>query len=162
MSQTIRALKNVLRKEMRKLLNQIPLEVIEQERKICYVPRWNNDEMEMVKLHSYKDYLSLPVNRWNIPEPNHDESRDIASELDLIIMPGLAFDLQGNRLGHGKGYYDKYLAKCQRIYNDKNKPIPKTIALVLESQILKDKLIPTTQYDQKPNLIISHNNIISQ
>jgi hypothetical protein len=68
--------------------------------------------MEMVKLTSYKDYLSLPVNRWNIPEPDHDEVRDIgnskslffkkkliffcikkyclylADELDLIIMPG--------------------------------------------------------------------------
>ncbi len=33
--------------------------------------------MEMVKLDSYKDYLSLPINRWNIPEPKHDEIRDI-------------------------------------------------------------------------------------
>ena len=35
--------------------------------------------MEMVRLNSYQDYLSLPVNRWNIPEPNHDETRDIGN-----------------------------------------------------------------------------------
>ncbi|CAG8518860.1 15085_t:CDS:2 [Rhizophagus irregularis] len=186
MNQSLRSMKNALRKEMRMLLNQIPLEVIEHEssivteklinseeyltsnhisiyismpkEKTCYVPRWNNDEMEMVKLFSYKDYLSLPVNRWNIPEPDHNEIRKIADELDLIIMPGLAFDYQGNRLGHGKGYYDKYLTKCQQIYQ--NKPTPKTIALALDSQILKDKLVPISQYDQKPDLIISYNNII--
>ncbi|GES94553.1 5-formyltetrahydrofolate cyclo-ligase isoform X1 [Rhizophagus clarus] len=203
MNQSLRSMKNVLRKEMRILLNQIPSEVIEYEssivteklinskeyltsnhisvyismpkaeistkhiikdiferEKICYVPRWNNDEMEMVKLNSYKDYLSLPVNRWNIPEPGHDEVRDIANELDLIIMPGLAFDHQGNRLGHGKGYYDKYLTKCQQIYQ--NESIPKTIALALDSQILKDRSIPISQYDQKPDLIISYNNIIQK
>ncbi|PKK80194.1 5-formyltetrahydrofolate cyclo-ligase [Rhizophagus irregularis] len=201
MNQSLRSMKNALRKEMRMLLNQIPLEVIEHEssivteklinseeyltsnhisiyismpkgeistkqiikdiferEKTCYVPRWNNDEMEMVKLFSYKDYLSLPVNRWNIPEPDHNEIRKIADELDLIIMPGLAFDYQGNRLGHGKGYYDKYLTKCQQIYQ--NKPTPKTIALALDSQILKDKLVPISQYDQKPDLIISYNKFI--
>ena len=36
-----------------------------------------------------------------------------------------------------------------------------TVALALDSQILKDKLVPISQYDQKPNLIISHNDTIS-
>ena len=57
----------------------ICLKIIIIVEKICYVPRWNNNEMEMVKLNSYQDYLSLPVNRWNIPEPNHDEIRDIGN-----------------------------------------------------------------------------------
>lgn len=39
--------------------------------------------MEMVKLFSYKDYLSLPVNRWNIPEPDHNEIRKIGNTNSL-------------------------------------------------------------------------------
>jgi len=57
--------------------------------KTCFVPRWCPDSMEMVKLHSLKDYLSLPVNRWNIAEPSHDEEREIAVQLDMIVMPGM-------------------------------------------------------------------------
>ncbi|CAG8532832.1 4520_t:CDS:2 [Ambispora leptoticha] len=125
--------------------------------KLCYVPRWNGDIMDMVRLYSYEDFLSLPLNRWNIPEPKHDEEREIATQLDLIIMPGLAFDLFGNRLGHGKGYYDRYLSKCK---NNSVKP-PRTIALALDSQITKDKIIPTTDFDQKPDLIVSSGQIIS-
>ncbi|CAG8668603.1 18266_t:CDS:2, partial [Gigaspora rosea] len=73
----------------------------------CYVP-------QMVKLESLNDYSSLKVNKWNIPEPDHDQNRDIATQLDLILMPGLAFELNRNRLDHGKGYYDKYLTKYRQ------------------------------------------------
>ncbi|RIB16010.1 hypothetical protein C2G38_2143305 [Gigaspora rosea] len=77
----------------------------------CYVP-------QMVKLESLNDYSSLKVNKWNIPEPDHDQNRDI----------GLAFELNRNRLDHGKGYYDKYLTKYRQwtkppIANSLNKKI---------------------------------------
>ncbi|CAG8591886.1 3753_t:CDS:2 [Ambispora gerdemannii] len=124
--------------------------------KLCYVPRWNGDIMDMVRLYSYEEFLSLPLNRWSIPEPKHDEEKEIATQLDLIIMPGLAFDLFGNRLGHGKGYYDRYLSKFK---NNSVKP-PKTVALALDAQIIKDKIIPTTDFDQKPDLIVSSGQII--
>ncbi|CAJ0905894.1 9141_t:CDS:2 [Entrophospora sp. SA101] len=124
--------------------------------KICYVPRCNGDYMEMVRLKSYQDYLSLPLNRWNIPEPNLDEKL----ELDLIIMPGLAFDIERNRLGHGKGYYDKFLANCQKLSIENKKNLPITIAIVLESQILKK--IPTTNYDIKPDIVLTHNQIFTK
>ncbi|CAG8572408.1 220_t:CDS:2, partial [Diversispora eburnea] len=128
----VRNQKSAIREEMRNLLKQIPIDIIEREsaivsdkvltskeylnNKICYVPRWNKDAMEMVRLLSYQDYISLPVNRWNIPEPSHDNNYEI----------GLAFDLQRNRLGHGKGYYDKYLAKCKNWAKENNRQLPKT------------------------------------
>jgi 5-formyltetrahydrofolate cyclo-ligase len=46
------------------------------EGRSCYVPRWQHDTMEMVLLTSIEDFRALPVNRWNIPEPRHDEPRE--------------------------------------------------------------------------------------
>ncbi|KAL1915718.1 uncharacterized protein VTP21DRAFT_6477 [Calcarisporiella thermophila] len=124
--------------------------------KNCYVPRWNKHEMEMVKLNDFEDFIRLPINRWNIPEPAHDEPRENAlnSEgLDLIIMPGVAFDAKGNRLGHGKGYYDRYLTKCDNWAKENGRKSPKTVALALEAQIIES--VPSDAQDKKPDLILT-------
>ncbi|KAI1300675.1 hypothetical protein EDD11_006073, partial [Mortierella claussenii] len=77
------------------------------QKKSCYVPRCKGKDMDMVKIESWEDFLSLPKNNWNIPEPRLDELRENVLEtthgLDLIVMPGLAFDRTGTRLGHGRG-----------------------------------------------------------
>ena len=47
---------------------------------------------------------------YNIPEPIADEP--VANDLTaLVLMPGLAFDPEGHRLGYGGGFYDRYLAE---------------------------------------------------
>lgn len=51
--------------------------------------------------------------------------------LDLILMPGLGFDKNGNRLGRGKGFYDLYLQRCMK--HPKGKPY--TIALAFKEQL---------------------------
>jgi 5-formyltetrahydrofolate cyclo-ligase len=60
----------------------------------------------------YNEQTETTVNKWGIVEP---VSGDPVSEelLDLILVPLLAFDEYGHRVGYGKGYYDKFLSKCR-------------------------------------------------
>lgn len=52
----------------------------------------------------------LTVGTWGILEPDKDNIREIDyKEIDLALVPGLAFDPFGNRLGYGAGYYDRFL-----------------------------------------------------
>ncbi|AKA34824.1 5-formyltetrahydrofolate cyclo-ligase [Flagellimonas lutaonensis] len=59
------------------------------------------------------DSTKLVLNSWQIPEPV-DGIKIEASKIDVIFMPLLAFDLMGNRVGYGKGYYDTFLKKCRQ------------------------------------------------
>ncbi|CAO0794412.1 unnamed protein product [Mucor circinelloides] len=77
--------------------------------KNCFIPRCTKNNMDMVKIIDIDDFESLPVNKWNIPEPPLDQPRSDAIDdnygngLDLILVPGVAFDKERNRIGHGKG-----------------------------------------------------------
>jgi 5-formyltetrahydrofolate cyclo-ligase len=70
-------------------------------------------------------------------------------QMDLLIIPGIAFDLQGNRIGYGKGYYDRFLfsrkAKC-------------IIGLAYEIQIINE--IPNNDHDIPVNIIITEKRTI--
>ncbi|KAK0537400.1 hypothetical protein OC835_001746 [Tilletia horrida] len=90
-------------------------------------------EMSMLQIIDERDYLSLPINSYGIREPSLDDVLPPSSSegqrrrriealsphnqggtgLDLIVCPGLAFDRYGGRLGHGKGYYDRYLLRAK-------------------------------------------------
>ncbi|KAI7892753.1 5-formyltetrahydrofolate cyclo-ligase [Mucor mucedo] len=76
--------------------------------KNCFIPRCTKNNMDMLKITSIDDFESLPINKWNIPEPPLDQVRENALSndgpgLDLILVPGVAFDKNNNRIGHGKG-----------------------------------------------------------
>jgi 5-formyltetrahydrofolate cyclo-ligase len=66
----------------------------------------------------------------------------------LMVVPGMAFDKQGNRMGHGKGYYDKFFAKLDGF----GAPYIRA-ALCLEQQILPE--VPTDPWDKKMDAICS-------
>ncbi|MDH6603891.1 5-formyltetrahydrofolate cyclo-ligase [Bacilli bacterium PM5-9] len=97
--------------------------------------------------------LSLKINKYNKDElvlhkfgyyeSSSDDYID-PSIIDTVIVPGVAFDINGNRLGFGKGYYDRFLVANKHL---------KRIAVAFEFQIVKE--LPTNQYDQAMDLIIS-------
>ncbi|MDN4166236.1 5-formyltetrahydrofolate cyclo-ligase [Cytophagales bacterium LB-30] len=58
------------------------------------------------------DTAHLKKNVWGIPEPEPQEP--VANELlDIVLVPLLCFDLNGHRVGYGKGFYDRFLAECR-------------------------------------------------
>lgn len=95
-----------------------------------FVPKCDSQKMDMLEISGIEDYRLLPRNSFGYPEPEDFTSRAsgefvqlhafidrsehlgiaaIEEGLDLVIMPGLAFDGQGWRIGYGKGYYDRFL-----------------------------------------------------
>jgi 5-formyltetrahydrofolate cyclo-ligase len=75
-----------------------------------YWPRLSADETSMDAVLKI-DNGSFSANKYNILEPVGSEIIE-PQLLDAIFVPLLAFDLQGYRVGYGKGYYDRYLTKC--------------------------------------------------
>ena len=58
------------------------------------------------------DATKLKVNQWNVLEPINGIEVE-PKKLQVVFVPLLAYDCYGNRVGYGKGYYDKFLAKCR-------------------------------------------------
>lgn len=73
------------------------------------IPRVENDHL----INFYFDGDNqLKKNQWGILEPTSGEPT-LINKIDLVIVPLLAFDKKGNRVGYGKGFYDRFLSKCR-------------------------------------------------
>ena len=75
-----------------------------------YWPKMYEDDMRMEAIAKNKDTI-LVKNRFGIMEPAGDESIE-PQLVDAVFVPLIAFDLKGFRVGYGKGFYDRYLARC--------------------------------------------------
>ena len=70
------------------------------------------DDQETLR-HFSLDLVSLEVNSWGIPEPLTNPQAEVSeTEVEFVLVPLLAFDQTGHRVGYGKGFYDRFLAKC--------------------------------------------------
>lgn len=92
----------------------------------------------------YDDSVNLSMNKWGILEPKSGRSIK-ESKFDMVLVPLVVFDKQGNRLGYGKGYYDKFLSLC--------KPNCVKIGLSLLEPV--KTVLPTEPTDIKLNFCIS-------
>lgn len=60
----------------------------------------------------WDEHTALAVNSWGITEPENGIAV-LPGQLDIILIPLLAFDKRGNRVGYGKGFYDRFLSACR-------------------------------------------------
>jgi 5-formyltetrahydrofolate cyclo-ligase len=89
------------------------------------------------------DNDSFDMNRFGIKEPKKINGN--VDFIDLLIVPGIAFDSYGYRIGYGFGYYDKYLT---------NKKYSKCFGLAYDFQFIKNR-IPTFAYDRKIDALVT-------
>ena len=78
---------------------------LKSEKKNIIVPKILNNELVHIAIN---DHTEFSINEYGIKEPNNGNSF-IIDNLDLIFIPLLAYDLEGHRVGYGKGYYDRFL-----------------------------------------------------
>lgn len=115
------------------------------------VPYCVDGELELFHLESMDE---LELGMYKILEPKAS-LRDVASkkatieELDLVLVPGVAFDRQGGRTGHGKGYYDKLLENAR--------PDTPLVALAFECQLFDE--IPMQSHDIYMDAIVTESAI---
>ena len=69
-------------------------------------------ELLQLTSHIYKNDTALEENEWGVPEPT-GKVKVQAEVIDIIILPLLAFDKRGYRVGYGKGFYDRFLTQCR-------------------------------------------------
>jgi len=123
-----------------------------REEKTVLIPFANFKEREILP-SELKDYdKELIRGKWNILKPAKDFYRPFSLNLiNLIIVPGIAFDRKGNRIGFGKGFYDRFLRKIS--------PEVNLISLAFELQLVED--IPAQSYDIPMDYIITEKGIIN-
>ncbi|KAL7950148.1 5-formyltetrahydrofolate cyclo-ligase family domain-containing protein [Trichoderma barbatum] len=136
--------------------------------------------MDMVQLQDVQDYDGLQRDSWGIPSIDPatvhlrqrilggpDVHKSDQSTLDLILMPGVAFDTDDagsvRRLGHGKGFYDFFLNRylASKPHDEVgNGPVLRFYGLALTEQLLNpetDEPVPMGQYDRKLHGLILGN-----
>ena len=107
--------------------------------KNVFLPRVNGDDIDVIKYEPG----TLKQGSFNILEPTGD---DVVNPrvLDLIIVPGVAFDRNGNRCGRGKGYYDRFLSQTKAT----------TIAVCFDCQLVDS--LPVEPHDIPAQYVVTN------
>lgn len=118
-----------------------------------FVEKWKNSKTlllpvvagDELELRRYTGKQDMSIGSYGIEEPTGELFTDLDS-IDLAIVPGVSFDSSGNRLGRGKGYYDRLLPKLNT-YN---------IGICYSFQISTS--IPTEVFDRKMDAVLTDSN----
>ncbi|EXJ74805.1 uncharacterized protein A1O5_01501 [Cladophialophora psammophila CBS 110553] len=125
--------------------------------------------MDMLQLQDKDDFHSLSPDAWGIPSLSRDsverrrnalggigilnrssQDQQDPPTLDLVFMPAVAFDQSHRRLGHGKGFYDRYLSKYKDTLarSQSRRPMPLLMGIALRQQVLlPGETIPADEHD---------------
>lgn len=106
------------------------------------VPRIEDGKMLFYRINGLS---CLKKGRYGIPEPQTGQVMGIKDdETGLVIMPGVAFDVQRNRIGYGKGFYDRFLSLHPQLH---------TMAIAFSCQIVS--AIPYAPHDIRPGVLVT-------
>ncbi len=94
------------------------------------------------------DNTKIKKNSYNIPEPIDGLEVPVV-KIDVVFVPLLAYDEQGNRVGYGKGFYDKFLSKCK----------PETIKIGLSFFSPEEKIDDVSANDVKLDFCVTPNKV---
>jgi len=109
------------------------------------LPKVKGAELALYEIANWDKDVSPGA--WGIPEPYEDRQIGL-DEIGLIMVPGAAFDEQGNRLGYGAGFYDKLLSSFTKT----------TVALAFEAQIVPR--VPAELHDVPVKKIVTERRVI--
>ena len=126
------------------LNTQALLERILADGKKLVLPRVDKASQQL-QLHFVADLNELIAGTWGIREPDANAEVIAADQLDLILVPGVAFDRAGFRIGYGKGFYDKLLAKVN--------PLSTRLSAAFDCQIID--AVPNEAHDQRVDIIVT-------
>lgn len=107
-------------------------------RKRFFLPRVNGVSLDILPY----DKTSLKLGSFQIEEPDGDDIHSV-HEIDLIIVPGVGYDPRGNRVGRGKGYYDRLLSESKAL----------KIGVGYDFQVVDE--IESEQHDIKVDIVIT-------
>ena len=115
-----------------------------------YYPRVTDKKGGLMQMQRVEDPFAdvWQTGTFGIQEPPVESQICDPAELDLILIPGLVFDLEGHRLGRGRGFYDRYLAQVEKAVR---------VSLCHDFQI-SDRINPQS-WDQSVNWIVTEKRI---
>lgn len=110
-------------------------------------PRVSGEDLEFVLIESPSELVS---GAFGVKEPKSCNLVPV-EKLDLIVVPGVVFDQRGHRLGYGRGYYDRALAKCQSHCMK--------VGFAYDFQLVEE--LPATDYDETLSMLFTESQTLN-
>lgn len=111
---------------------------------VCCFPAFRDGEMRFC---TASDATDLVPGDFGIREPGSDATYIAGEKIDVMLVPGMAFDLLGARLGRGKGFYDRYLSSVDPLF------APIRIGTAYDFQIVPE--VPSAEADVRMDYIVT-------
>ncbi|WP_396138202.1 5-formyltetrahydrofolate cyclo-ligase [Flavobacterium sp.] len=135
--------------EQKEINTEYILQILAGKDKEIVISKCNFETLNMTHF-LLTDNTKIKKNSYNVPEPVDGlEVPDV--KIDVVFVPLLAFDKQGNRVGYGKGFYDNFLSKCN----------PETIKIGLSFFPPEEKIEAVSESDMKLDFCVTPDAIFS-